>query len=90
MEENDSTENWAEEIGRKVYLSIAAGRIIRVHSTGTIKRITKTMIIVEAQNGETYRFKRNADASDPVRDSTGKGGYGTSFMNKNDYMGMDK
>jgi hypothetical protein len=90
MAKSNSTENWAEQIGRKVYLSLAAGRVYRVHTTGVIKRLTKTMIIVDGANGETYRFSRNRVAADPIRDSTGKGGYGKHYMNKNDYMGMDK
>jgi len=87
MAQNDSTENWAEELGRKVWLSLAAGRVFRTHTSGTIKRITKTMIIVEGANGQTYRFSRNRVAADPIRDSTGRGGYGKHYMHKNDYMG---
>lgn len=87
MAKNDSTGNWAEEIGRKVYLSLAAGRVFRSHTTGVIKRLTKTMIIVEAANGQTYRFGRNKPADDLIRDSTGRGGYGKHYMHKNDYMG---
>jgi hypothetical protein len=90
MAKSNSTENWAEQIGRKVYLSLAAGKVIRVHTTGIIKRLTKTMIIVDGANGETYRFSRNKVSDLPVRESTGRGGYGKHFMKRDDYMGLDK
>ncbi len=84
------TNNWAEEVGLRVYVSSTQG-IRRVHTTGTIKRLTKTMIIVETKEGETLRFRRfGVLAADPYRHGSGSNmDDSRPTMTFKNYMGLE-
>ena len=83
-------DNWAENIGLRVYVSATKG-IRRVHTTGTIKRLTKTMIIVETKEGETLRFRRfGVPVTDPYRYGSGANTDDTRpTMTYKNYMGLE-
>lgn len=81
--------NWADTIGLKVYVSRTEG-IRRIHTSGVIKRLTKTMIIVETKDGEMLRFRRfGVLASDPYRTGSGNNADETRpTMTFKNYMGL--
>lgn len=83
------SDNWADNIGLRVYVSRTEG-IRRIHTSGVIKRLTKTMIIVETSDGETLRFRRfGVLASDPYRHGSGSNTDDSRpTMTYKNYMGL--
>jgi hypothetical protein len=81
-------ENWADEVGLTVYVSATEG-IRRVHAKGTIKRLTKTMIVVETDDGRSFRFRRfGVLATDPYRYGSGHNQDDRPTMTHKNYMGL--
>lgn len=66
--------NWADEIGRKVFVTLPWGMTRAEHTTGTIERLTKTLIVVKLEDGSERRFKRLGVLGDyPYRQEQGSG-----------------
>ena len=81
--------NWADEVGRKVWISIGVGKFGRKHTSGVIKGHTKTLILVQTKDGDDLRFKRNGVLStDDQRQEYGGNKDNANVLSRNNYMGL--